>query len=101
MARAFLQEWAEECNRCQPQGKIYRFDNGFGASVVQHRHSYGGDQGLWELAVVRFTGEDSYDWSICYTTGITDDVIGRLSDGEVEALLDQIKALPEPNAAAA
>lgn len=28
-----------------------KFDNGYGASVVKGPHTYGGDQGLYELAV--------------------------------------------------
>ncbi|WP_249182454.1 hypothetical protein [Burkholderia ambifaria] len=34
--------------------KVYRFDNGYGASVVRHQYSYGGDRGQWELGVVKF-----------------------------------------------
>jgi len=70
--------------------KLYRFANGFGASVVQHRFSYGGDQGEWELAVIKFDGDD---WSLNYETEVTDDVIGRLDWSEVESYLDQIAAL--------
>lgn len=77
-----------------PDQEIYRFENGYGASVVQQSFSYGGGQGLWELAVVRFKGPDAYDWSICYDTSITKDVLGRLDREEVEATLDQIAALP-------
>ncbi|PRG67848.1 hypothetical protein C6T69_04615, partial [Burkholderia multivorans] len=70
--------------------KLYRFENGFGASVVQHEFSYGGDTGQWELAVIRFDGDE---WYLEYGTDITDDVIGRLDWDEVESLLSQISAL--------
>ncbi|MBU9340676.1 hypothetical protein KTD29_17290 [Burkholderia multivorans] len=70
--------------------KLYRFENGFGASVVQNDFSYGGDVGQWELAVVRFDGEE---WDLEYGTEITDDVIGRLDWNEVESLLLRINAL--------
>lgn len=81
--------------------KIYRFDNDYGASVVRHPYSYGGNKGLWELAVIEFSGDDAYDWTITYSTEITNDVIGHLSSEEIEALLDQIKALPKPKSVAA
>ena len=59
--------------------KVYRFQNGFGASVVRHDYSYGGDDRDWELAVLVFYSEDNEDWSLTYETEITDDVIGYLS----------------------
>ena len=65
---------------------VYSFSNGYGASVVKHDFSYGGKQGLWELAVLE--GED-----LCYTSGITDDVIGHLTWRNVENYLQQIKEL--------
>lgn len=70
--------------------KLYRFENGFGASVVQHEFSYGGDAGLWELAVIRFDGDE---WYLEYETEITDDVIGWLDWNEVDDLLSRINAL--------
>lgn len=74
--------------------KIYRFPNGFGASVVKFAHSYGGRSGLWELAVVKFKGDEIFDYNLTYSTPITDDVIGYLTLDAVEKLLDQIEALP-------
>ena len=29
-----------------------QFPNGYGASVVSHEYSYGGTEGLWELAAI-------------------------------------------------
>ena len=66
-----------------------KFTNGYGASIVQHIFSYGGDEGLWELAVL---GKDGY---LCYDTPITSDVLGYLSEEEVNEILDQIESLPE------
>lgn len=65
--------------------RLYRFDNGYGASVVQSSMSYG-----TELAVIKWDGED---WDLCYDTEITDDVIGWLTDEMLADLLDRIEAL--------
>jgi len=71
--------------------KLYKFDNNYGASVVCHDGSYGGQQGLWEIAILWFFDKDSY--SITYDTPITDDVIGWLEWEEVEEYLEKIKKL--------
>lgn len=75
--------------------RLYRFDNGYGASVVRHRFSYGGSAGLWELAVLTFKGEGVEDFDLTYDTPITDDVLGHLTESEVEEKLADIEALPE------
>ena len=67
--------------------KIYHFPNGYGASVVRNPFSYGGEMGLWEIAVL-----DEYD-NLTYETPITDDVIGYLNDDEVIEVLNKIKEL--------
>ena len=66
------------------------YPNGYGASIVQHKYSYGGNIGLWELAVIKGTEEE---WDICYTTPITNDVLGYLEEAEVDELLIKIEAL--------
>ena len=67
--------------------RIYKFENGYGASVVMHNGSYGGKKGLWELAVLDEAGE------LCYHTPITQDVIGHLNDTELQKILEEIKEL--------
>ena len=62
------------------------FENGYGASVVRHNFSYGGKDGLYELAVIK--GDN-----LCYSTPITTDVEGYLSEDEVSELLKQIQEL--------
>lgn len=62
------------------------FSNGYGASIVRHKHSYGGNEGLYELAVTKNN-------KITYDTPITDDVIGYLSELDVENYLKQIEAM--------
>ena len=68
-------------------GYEYQFDNGYGASVVQHSGSYGGKQGLYEIAVLDSGGD------LCYSTPITEDVIGHLTSDKVVELLGRIKSL--------
>lgn len=73
---------------------VFRFRNGYGASVVQHKNSYGGDMGKYELAVARWNSREDDDWSICYSTDITSDVLGHLDPGHVHNVLNQLGALP-------
>ena len=68
-------------------GYIYQFDNGYGASVVQHSNSYGGKQGLYEIAVLDSGGD------LCYSTSITEDVIGYAPEDKVLDTLHRIKML--------
>ena len=67
------------------------FPNGYGASVVRNRMTYGGDAGLYELAVLIGTSEH---FDLCYTSPITDDVVGHLTPAAVTGLLKEIEELP-------
>ena len=75
--------------------KIWRFKNGYGASVVQLKlfngiwGSYTDNENEWEFAVLKFDKTGNY--SLCYDSGITADVIGHLTKEEVENLLKRIK----------
>ncbi len=69
---------------------IHKFENGYGASVVQHEFSYGSEDGLSELAVLKFDGDD---WNLTYDTEITGDVIGYLTEEDVQDLLVRIEKL--------
>ena len=82
-----------ECNRMGGVQRLYRFENGYGASVIKNMFSYGGNEGLWELAVIEFEDGDIEKFNIVYTTPVTDDVIGHLTEKEVDVLLAQIDAL--------
>ena len=90
--------------------KIYRFPNGYGASVIRATAgpdsfigfgrgdwggSYGRNEGLWELGVIRFNSEDNLDFNLTYSTHITDDVLGYLTEEDVERHLNEIEALPD------
>jgi len=68
-----------------------KFDNGYGVSVVQGPHSYGGKVGLYELAVLDGDGD------VCYDTPITDNVIGFLKPEDVTKHMIEIQELPNLN----
>lgn len=79
------------------QQALFRFPNGYGASVVRAPQglrlfggSYGHERGLWELAVLVWEGEE---YELTYDTPITHDVIGHLAPEDVDELLEKIKAL--------
>lgn len=73
--------------------KLYRFPNGFGASVIRGEFTYGNDEGLWELGVLKFDQEGGY--ALTYPKDICpdDDVVGWLTDEQVEEKLVQIANL--------
>ena len=66
---------------------IIKFKNGYGASVVRSEYTYGGSDGLYELAVLDNDGHITYD------TPITNDVIGYLKPEEVTKIMQQIQML--------
>lgn len=63
------------------------FENGYGASIVKGEHTYGGREGLYELAVLGSDGR------LTYNTPVTDDVEGYLTEEDVTNLLNQIQNL--------
>ena len=66
---------------------VMEFDNGYGVSVVRTPYSYGGDKGLYELAVLDKDGQITYD------TPITNDVIGYLREQDVTDVMEKIQQL--------
>jgi hypothetical protein len=68
------------------------FENGFGVSIVRHSHSYGGADGLFEVAVLRGA---EHNWDITYSTPITDDVVGYLSLKEVQHIVGRVVLLEQ------
>lgn len=77
--------------------RLWRFENGYGASVVQNVISYGYEQGLWELAVLRYSGPGEIDSYLDYSTPITDDVIGHLTEDGIAVLIEKIRNLENPD----
>jgi hypothetical protein len=63
------------------------FENGFGVSVVSHTYSYGGKDGLFEVAVLDEDGD------LTYNTPVTNDVVGYLNPDEVTEIMEQVQNL--------
>ena len=68
--------------------KKYQFEHGYGASVACHTHSYGGDEGLYELALT--DDEGHIITSPNDPTSKWQDLKGYLTESEVDALLLEI-----------
>ena len=68
---------------------VYRFPNGYGASVVEHSFSYG-----LELAVIKFLSADNGHFVLTYDTPVTSDVVGHLDQDGLKDILNQIKDFP-------
>ena len=67
---------------------------GYGVSIVGGDNStglYGNGESTFELAVIK--GNQDH-WELCYTTPITDDVIGWNSKQEITELMKQVQELP-------
>ena len=87
MGKIMLEGYKRKYNIHNGVGYVYKFENGYGASVVSHDVSYGGDRGLYEIAVLDSSGD------LCYSTPITDDVIGFATEDKVLDTLHRIKML--------
>ena len=73
----------------------FKFENGYGASVICHTldgriTTYGNKERPFELAVLFFDGDEC---TLSYDTPLTDDVIGYLTNEEVEKYLEEIEKL--------
>lgn len=69
---------------------VFIFENGYGASVIDPPLKSGR---VWEIAILKNDGNGKYN--ICYDSGITEDVIGYLSDDQVNEYLGMIKNLQQ------
>lgn len=75
------------------------FENGYGVSVVRYKGSYNpngkyssytSNDNEWEVAVIY--GNEK-NWEISYNTDITNDVLGHLTEGEVDWVMLQVQQL--------
>lgn len=66
---------------------VMNFNNGYGVSVLLGNMFYSNGKDTYELAVL----EDGY---LCYTTPITENVLGYLTEDEVTEVMRKIQELP-------
>ena len=71
---------------------IYRFPNGYGASVVNGRILHGFPFYV-ELAVVKYSNKDDNKFELTYETPITNDIELPDNDEELKDMLIRIKEL--------
>lgn len=76
----------------QDVGGHFFFPNGYGVSVVRHQFSYGGSEGLFEMAVL--SGDENKS-NLCYDTPITNDVLGWLTFDDVVKHALEVAKLPQ------
>ena len=67
---------------------VFEFENGYGLSIVSHEFSYGGKDGLFEVALLDMDKGIIYDEALGFR-----DVIGFLDFSEVAAIIERIKAV--------
>ena len=65
----------------------HNFPNGYGASIITGSMFYSSPNAPYELAVL-------HDDKICYDSGLTEDVLGYLTEDEVNDYLLKIEVLP-------
>jgi hypothetical protein len=69
------------------------FDNDYGVSVVRGRYTYGGAEGLYELAVIHMPKGAKVS-RLCYDTPVTNDVMGHLEPQDITDVMKQVAELP-------
>jgi hypothetical protein len=75
------------------ESAAHLFDNHYGVSVVRGPYTYGGREGLYELAVIHMAPGDKYS-KLCYDTPITGDVMGHLKPDDITEIMKQVEELP-------
>ena len=73
-------------NVLSPSSASLFFDNNYGVSVITGRGSYTDINNPYEVAVL-------YDGELCYTTHITNDVLGYQTKESVSTIMKQIQEL--------
>lgn len=66
------------------------FSNNYGVSVITGAQWYSTGNDSYEVAILEGSKED---YSLCYSTDITDDVIGYQTHSEVTDIMKQVQEL--------
>lgn len=77
-------------------GVTLEFENGYGIDITRASGTVGYEDGLWEVAVVKFGDEGLHglhDWKLNYDTPITNNVIGYCDDERVANIAEETKEL--------
>jgi hypothetical protein len=69
---------------------VHFFENSYGISVVKFPGSYGYEQDLYEVEVLKGTPDD---YELCYNTPVTDDVLGHRDEQDIENIMEEVQAL--------
>lgn len=67
---------------------LFKFKNGYGASVIKDDYSYGNECDLWELALIFWDGGK---YHLSYHEIVGNDVLGYLTDEKVNRVLKAIR----------
>ncbi|MBF2681392.1 hypothetical protein [Listeria innocua] len=73
-------------NQFESEQTIYRFKNGYGASVIKEYMGPG-----VKLAVIQFTNDKN--WELEYSTSVTNDVLRNLTHERLVEKLEEIKQM--------
>ena len=66
---------------------VFQFDNGYGLSVVSHSFSYGHEDELFEIGILKFHPDGTYE--LTYETPITGDILGHQSKEDLINVIEQ------------
>jgi hypothetical protein len=84
--------------------KLYRFDNGYGASVMRYiapgEHSMGYHDGLWELCILQYDPDGRYH-VVSHPDIAESGTLGFLREADVQEILKMIVKLPKVGTAEA
>jgi hypothetical protein len=69
---------------------VHFFPNGYGVSIVRFPGSYGFQDDLYEIAILKGT-PDKYE--LCYDTFITEDVLGHQDETDINNILQEVQTL--------